>query len=83
MVSFHGCCSTVSRPQNHYEETVYFLPPSPQEDPDTHLIDLGMMKGFVDPETHSSSEAGILDNYQLTIVITLGLKVVILKFDQV
>ena len=64
-------------------EDGYFLPPSPQEDPDTHLIDLGMMKGCVDPETHSSSEPGILDNYELTIIMTLGPKVVILKFDLV
>ena len=83
MVPFHGWGSIVSRLQNHYEETVNFLPPSPQEDPDTHLIDLGMMKGCVDLETHSSSERVILDNYELTIIITLGPKVVILKFDQV
>ena len=72
MVPFHGWGSTVSRLQNHYEETVYFLPPSPQEDPDTHLTDLGMMKGCVNPETHSSSEPGILDNNELTITITFG-----------
>ena len=83
MVPFHGWSSTVSRLQNHYEETVYFLPLCPQEDPDTHLIDLVMMKGCVNPETPSSSEPGILDNYKLTIIMTLGPKVVILKFDQV
>ena len=31
MAFFHGWASTASRLQNHYEETVYFLPLSPQK----------------------------------------------------
>ena len=31
MAPFYGWGSTVSRLQSHYEETVYFLPLSPQE----------------------------------------------------
>ena len=31
MVTFNGWSSTVTRLQSRYEETVYFLPPSPQE----------------------------------------------------
>ena len=31
MVPIYGCCSTTSRLQSHYKETVYFLPLSPQK----------------------------------------------------
>ena len=43
MTPFNGWGSTTSRLQS-YEEAVYFLPMFP-EIADTHLIDLGRMKG--------------------------------------
>ena len=42
---FYGWGSTVSKVQIHYEEIVYFTTKFP-EDPGTHFIDLGRMKGF-------------------------------------
>ena len=48
MGPFYGWGSTFSRLQSHCEETVYFLPLSPQEKPGIHLIDLRRMEDWVD-----------------------------------
>ena len=45
MIPFYVWDSTVSRLQSDYEETVYFLPLSPQVLLGTHLINFGGIKG--------------------------------------
>ena len=60
MALFYGWCSTASRLQSHYKETVYFSPLSPWENPGTHLINLKRMKGRVDPRAKLPQSTGFL-----------------------